>query len=213
MPARVRRDWSASRAMPKSRSLTCPSAVRASRCRKIGRLDVAVHDPPLVGAGEAGGDLGGDVHGLGDRQGAAVQPVAQRLPLVEGHGDEQRAVLGLADLVDGADVGVVDLRGGPRLAQEPPLLLLGGAALAGEELQGHQAVELQVAGLVDHAHAAAAEALQDLVVRDGAADHEAASALKVSGRPESSRRLSWRRRLSQGCPRIGPGHAALRTTP
>ncbi len=169
-------------------------AGRQSRCQarcqdNIRRLHVAVHHPPLMGAGEAGGDLGGHLDRLGHRQGAAVQPAAQRLPLVEGHGDEQRAVLGLADLVDGADVGMVDLRSGPCLAQEPPLLLLGGAALAGEELQRHQAAELQVAGLVDHAHAAAAEALQDLIVRDGAADHGGglcSANVGFLGRPESS---------------------------
>ena len=41
----------------------------------------------------------------------------------------------------------------------------------GQELQGDKAVQLYVLGLVDHAHAAAAQLLDDAVVRDGLADH------------------------------------------
>src|SRR6185295_17961431 len=138
----------------------------------VGGLDVAVDDPPLVGAGEAGGDLPGDLDGLAEGERTALDAVAQRLALVERHGDEQRAVLGLADLVDGAEVRMVERRGGLGLADEAPLLLLGSAALRGEELQGDEPVEPQVARLVHDAHAPAAEALEDLVVRDGAADQE-----------------------------------------
>ena len=98
------------------------------------------------------------------------EAVAQRLPLAEGHGDEQRAVGGLVDLVDGADVGVIEGGGGARLAQEAPLVLLAGAALGGEELERHRPVELEVDRLVDHAHAAAPEAIEDPVVGDRAAD-------------------------------------------
>ena len=41
----------------------------------------------------------------------------------------------------------------------------------GEELEGDEAAELDVFGLVDHAHAAAAEFFEDAIVRDGLADH------------------------------------------
>ena len=42
--------------------------------------------------------------------------------------------------------------------------------IIGQELQGDEAIELGVFGLVDHTHAAAAELLDDAVVRDGLAD-------------------------------------------
>ena len=54
---------------------------------------------------------------LGDAQRPALQPLGQRLALEQLHGDEQLAVV-LADLVELADVRVVDARRGPRLAPE-----------------------------------------------------------------------------------------------
>ena len=43
--------------------------------------------------------------------------------------------------------------------------------LFGQKLQGDEAVQPSVLGLVDHTHAATAELLDDAVVRDGLADH------------------------------------------
>ena len=40
-----------------------------------------------------------------------------------------------------------------------------------QELQGDEAMEASVLGLVNHTHPAAAELLDDAVVRDGLADH------------------------------------------
>jgi hypothetical protein len=45
------------------------------------------------------------------------------------------------------------------------------AARASQELDRHAAPELEILGLVDHAHAAAAELREDPVARDGGADH------------------------------------------
>ena len=41
----------------------------------------------------------------------------------------------------------------------------------GQKLQGDEAVELDVLGLVDNPHPATAQLLNDAVVRDGLADH------------------------------------------
>jgi hypothetical protein len=43
--------------------------------------------------------------------------------------------------------------------------------LVGQKLESDEAAELDVFGLVDHTHAAAAEFLDDTIVRDGLADH------------------------------------------
>jgi hypothetical protein len=40
-----------------------------------------------------------------------------------------------------------------------------------QELQSHKTVQLHIFGLVDHTHAAAAQLLDDAVVRDGLPDH------------------------------------------
>ena len=152
----------------------------------VGRLDVAMDDPPLVGTGQAGGDLFGDRDRLGDRQRSARDPVAQRLPLAESHDDEQGAVDGLVDLMDRADVRMIERRCGLGLADEAPLGFLGGAALMGQELERHRPVELQIDGLVDHPHAASPQAIEDAVVGDRAADHRVFRA-----RARSSSNSSW----------------------
>ena len=43
--------------------------------------------------------------------------------------------------------------------------------LVGQELEGNKPAELQILGLVHHAHPAAAQLLHDAVVRNGLADH------------------------------------------
>ena len=48
-----------------------------------------------------------------------------------------------------------------------------GDLLRRQHLDGDEAVQVRVAGLVDHTHPALAELLEDLVVRDGASDHAA----------------------------------------
>src|SRR6185295_11212057 len=132
--------------------------------------DVAVDDPLEVGGGETGGDLGGDVDGLEQRQRPALDPALEGLAVAEGHGDEQPLVLRLVDLVDGADVGMVEHRGGPRLAQEAPLVGLVAATVGGEELEGDGAPELEVLGLVHDSRTPAGEAFENPVAGDGAAD-------------------------------------------
>ncbi len=76
-----------------------------------------------------------------------------------------------ADFVDGADVGMVESRGRLCLPLETGqgLGILGD--FLGQELQGDKAVEASVLGLVDDTHPAAAELLDDAVVRNGLADH------------------------------------------
>ncbi len=44
--------------------------------------------------------------------------------------------------------------------------------ILGQEFERDEAVETRVLGLVDDAHSAAAQLLQDAIMRDGAADHE-----------------------------------------
>ena len=76
-----------------------------------------------------------------------------------------------ADFVDGADVGMIQSGRRSRLAPEAFQRLRIFGQLVGQELQGDEAAELSVLGLVDHTHPAAAELLDDAVVRNGLADH------------------------------------------
>ena len=121
-----------------------------------------------VGGGERRGELAGD----GGRRGHGQAPVrlagqelGQGRPLVEGHGQEAHAFV-LADLIDGADVRVVEGGGGLGLAAEADLV--GGAhgAPVVEKLDRHLAAQLDVLGEVDDPHAAAAERPEQPVVGD-----------------------------------------------
>jgi hypothetical protein len=80
----------------------------------------------------------------------------------------------LADLVDGADVRVVERRSGAGLSLEAFQSRSVGAQLGWKKLQGHVPAQGFVLGLVHHAHPAATELVDDTVVRDGLANHDLA---------------------------------------
>ena len=72
------------------------------------------------------------------------------------HHDKGLAVL-LADIVNGADVGVVQCGGGLRFTPEASQGLGIVGHLVRQKLQGDKAEQARVLGLVDHAHPTAAE--------------------------------------------------------
>ena len=77
----------------------------------------------------------------------------------------------LVDVVNGADVGMIERRGGLGLAPET----LQSRAVPGEslrqELERDESVQPGVFGLVDDAHTPAAQFLEDTVVRNSLAHH------------------------------------------
>ena len=76
-----------------------------------------------------------------------------------------------ADVVDGADVGMVQSGSGARFAPEALEGLRIAGDIVGQKFQSDEAAQARVFGFVDDAHAAAAELFDDAVVRDGVADH------------------------------------------
>jgi hypothetical protein len=78
---------------------------------------------------------------------------------------------GLINLLDSADVGLVERGGGAGLALEA----INGLRIAGEfrreKFEGYEAAKLGVLCLIDHAHPASPEFIDDAVMRDGAPDH------------------------------------------
>jgi hypothetical protein len=92
------------------------------------------------------------------------------LPFEILHDDEGLAFM-LADLVNRADVRVVQHRGGARFAFETFESLRVQGEAVGQELERYKAAELGVLGLVDHAHPSAAELFQNAVVCDRLANH------------------------------------------
>ncbi len=69
-----------------------------------------------------------------------------------------------ADAENRHDVGVVQPRRGTRLALESLHLLRGGESRIGQDLQGYPPAQRLLLGLVDHAHAAAADLAEDAVI-------------------------------------------------
>jgi len=76
----------------------------------------------------------------------------------------------LADLMNRADVGMIESRSGAGFATKAFKGLRVASDIVGQELEGHEAAEFRVFCFVDDAHAAATELLQNAVVRDGLAD-------------------------------------------
>jgi hypothetical protein len=142
----------------------------------IGRLQVAMEDAQLVRRGEPVGDL----DARRKRQLQARRPLGnhlvQRLARNVLHHDVSFVFAArfrrcLAHIVDGADVGVVDGRGQPRLAQlrRPHLLQRQRPAL--QQFQHHRPLKQCVRGQIHHARPACADLAQKLVVPDCAALH------------------------------------------
>ena len=77
----------------------------------------------------------------------------------------------LPDFVDGADVRVIQRGSSLSFSLETSQRLGVFGYFFGQELQRDKSVEGYVLGLVDDAHPAAAELLDDAIVRDGLVDH------------------------------------------
>ena len=128
-------------------------------------LEVAVDDPLRVGRLEGVRDLGPQVEERAELERPLADPLRERLPLQQLHGDEVLALV-LVDRVHGADAGVVEGRGGAGLALEARERVRVLGQLRGQELERDVAAELRVLGLVHDAHAPAAELRRDPVVGD-----------------------------------------------
>jgi len=76
-----------------------------------------------------------------------------------------------ADFVDGANIGMVESGSGAGFATKAFESLRVARELVGQKFEGDEAAEFGVFRLVDDAHTAAAELLDDAVMRDSLADH------------------------------------------
>ncbi len=129
-----------------------------------------MNDPVPVRGVERVRDLDAEIQRLSEGERTGHEPVAERLPFDELHHDEVASRV-LVDVVDRADVRVLERGGGARLTAQTLQRLRVVPHVVGQELQRDAPAELEVFGLVDDAHAAAAQLLEDPVVGDGLADH------------------------------------------
>ena len=147
--------------------------------KDVGGLDVAMDDSFRVRCVQRIGNLNSQGQQDFQLERSPGNAVLQRQAVKEFHDDEGLAVL-LINFVDGADIRVVQGRRRLGLALKTPQGLGITGNIFRQKLQGHETAQLQVFGLVDNAHAAAAELFNNAVMRDGLADHGTVSrALQV----------------------------------
>src|SRR5580658_6150030 len=93
----------------------------------------------------------------------------QRFTVQKLHSNESLAFV-FANLVNGADVRMVQRRSSLRLALETFQGLMVFGDIVGQEFESDKTMEACVLGFVDHTHPTTAELLDNPVVRDGLAD-------------------------------------------
>ena len=125
-------------------------------------FQVAVDDAGGVKRTERAEHLESDAHGLVEGNRAAIQARRQRLAVEPLHDDEQLGV-GLADLVNLADVRVIDARGQTRFAPEPLARDLVADDVTADNLQRDPSSKAIVDRIVDGPHAAFAERANHLI--------------------------------------------------
>ena len=123
-------------------------------------------DALLVRVIEGAGGFGGDAERVVERKPVfPAEPVAERFPLDEGHGEPELRLVGfepghLAGIQHGQDVRMLEAGGELDLTLEP----LGagpGGHLGQEDLEGDRAIVAEIVREIDDGHAAAAELAAD----------------------------------------------------
>lgn len=103
-------------------------------------------------------------------QGLLSHAMLKRLTLKILHDDERLALL-LANLMNGADVGMIQRRGSAGLALETLQPLAGPWLDPRAGISAPESAELRVFSSIHHTHPTTTELLEDPVVRDGRPDH------------------------------------------
>ena len=155
----------------------------------VGRLQVAMQHAALVRRGDAGAQLPRELDRLVLRDAAdAAEQRGQILAVHVLHRQEAAAV-GVAEVVEPADVLVRHLARDAQLVVELRQAAIVGRDAAGQELQRDRLIERQVVGAIHFAHAAASEQGDEpIAAGDDRAGREGA---RRKGRP--GRRLHTRR--------------------
>ena len=125
-----------------------------------------MHDALLMGVVQAPAHL--EHHGqlFLEGQGRTLRDESPQLFALQQLHDDEEAAIVLAHVVDGDDVGMVQLRARLGLAEEAGAQLVGDLDLGRDDLEGDLTIEDGVVGLEDHAHAPAADPVDDPILPD-----------------------------------------------
>ena len=155
-------------------------------------LEVAMHDPLLVGRLERLGDLPSDRQRLVERKRTARDARREVLALHELHHQRARPVR-LLEAVNRRDVGVVQRSQGLRLALEAREALAVGGKRRRQHLDRHLATQPRVGGAPHLPHPALAQLGADLVGAEASAHHRAPPITASPRRRRACRRRGGRR--------------------
>ena len=142
-----------------------------AREHDVSGLQVPVHDPVLVGVAEPLRDSGSKLERFGHRERFALHSFGEASPAEKLHRDKEDSVVGFVDLMDDADVRMLEGGGGGGFLHESLTALGLLDQILRQDFQRHLAVELLVAGAIDDRKLAPAELFEHGVVRKGFPDH------------------------------------------
>ena len=128
----------------------------------VARFQVTVHDAVPVRLIESVGDLNRKPQRLLNGQGPAREQLGERLALQVFHDEKVDSVLA-ADVIERADVGVIQTGDSPGLPLEPQLPLRVLRPVARQYLEGNAAPQARVGRAINLSHSARPEGLGDLV--------------------------------------------------
>ena len=121
-----------------------------------------MNDAATVGFVEAVGDLRAELQNLVEGEGAFFEALGEGLAFDALHDEIVDAIL-MADVVEHADVGMIEAGNSFGFAFETLFLHGIGRKMRGKNLDGDSAVEAGVARAIDFSHAAGAERRDDFV--------------------------------------------------
>src|SRR5215469_793036 len=143
----------------------------AGRHKQVRWLDVSVNDTNRVNGIESVSDVSrkGQKDMSLERVGDAF---SQEHSLEQLHHDEGTSLM-FPDVVNCANIWVIQCRGGLRFAAESLQSLCVSCQFFGQEFEGHKAIQPGVLRFINDTHASAPQPLNDAIMRDYLVDHSA----------------------------------------
>jgi hypothetical protein len=148
----------------------------------VSRLQIAMHQAVRVRVRERFGDLHGDRDRFIRRQRAAHHAIGQRLALEVFH-DEVIEIAVAPDVVDAADIGMLEMRHRLRFTLESLARFRRHARAADDDLDRDRSIQTRIARAIHLAHAALADRLDNLVGAEsnaGGEDHSRSASAAAS---------------------------------
>jgi hypothetical protein len=134
----------------------------APRQVDVARLDVAVHDPRLMGFRQRIRHVNADIENGLQRERPGIDEVLEALALEKLHNEVGQAVV-LADIMDRTDRGMVEGRGRLRLSFEAGKTFGVAGEISWEDFDGHLTVEARIPGTINLTHPAGSDGTHNLI--------------------------------------------------